>query len=872
MSNELPTIARVKLVKSDSTVTYEVEDEAGRKSHKDLEQSFESLTQKVEQIIGAETEEEITVKRAEMANLANSLADPAVQDIKNDIKNNITVQNAVHAVRAENAEEAENAKTADIANALTEAAINSLKDEISTTVVVTKADTATVAESLTDTAKESLKTLKVNEAAKADKLANTLSVGTMKFDGSVPKSIEFKGMKVTEKDNSVTVVPQVNLSGIGGNIVTSINNEENGVRYIQKTLQASNDSGVIVTDSDTNISIGLDSSVAKTVKVEQLEKDLKQQKIDLQNEIKAQVASAVEYLGTIESASSLSSGAGAGDFYRCIKQFTLNNETVHVGDMVIALINNPTVSDWDVAHLEVDSNTWVANSATADGYVTKADGQVGKVWKVDSNGNPGWHSDSNTWRKVNVNGTQKLATGSTLALEINDGTAEGTISVQGVDVKVNGFADVKTIANTGVTAAAAAQSTADEAKADTKKANDAITIINGTGNGSIAKAKTEANTYTDNKITEVNTSISTLTNTVAANKTAGEKYTDDKVAAVNTELGNLASTIATNATTAANATKTVADALASYKTANDAEVAEAKTMASQGISDAAAAHSKANSAYDLAESAKSRADSAYTLADAAPTIDEVNSAIESATQSFVTQVPEYKLDPNTSLTDALGLVFKKDDSATSSFVFKSSDTIGLDVKHNSANNTSEVVFNLLGSSDSDVSGTITSSGTGITAKFNGTKTTLTAKGVSAGSVSSSFSDTTGHTHSIAGSVAANTSTAQAYSITNVGSIPTLSTEAATLTSEVKDGVLVVSIDGSKVTNWNAGSAPTREQFTYATGGHTHDVNITSNNTKVNGDVSSTFTGQEHSTTVEYTPAGSVEITDPKHTHIFVDAN
>lgn len=123
--------------------------------------------------------------------------------------------------------------------------------------------------------------------------------------------------------------------------------------------------------------------------------------------IAAKVAGAVQYLGTVSAAANLGkneSGTtitiGKGDFYRASAAFTLGSEAVHVGDMLIAIVDNPgaTVTNWDVAHLEIDTNTWTANSDTAAGYVAATGGttNTGKVWKVGSDGKPAWLADADS--------------------------------------------------------------------------------------------------------------------------------------------------------------------------------------------------------------------------------------------------------------------------------------------------------------------------------------------------------------------------------------------------------------------------------------------------------------------------------------------
>jgi hypothetical protein len=91
------------------------------------------------------------------------------------------------------------------------------------------------------------------------------------------------------------------------------------------------------------------------------------------------VASAVQYLGTITSEADMIAltSAGQGDFARVTTEFTFTDAsgasvTAHVGDVVYLTNNTPgTSSNWLVAHTEIDTNTWTAASTSAAGYVPK---------------------------------------------------------------------------------------------------------------------------------------------------------------------------------------------------------------------------------------------------------------------------------------------------------------------------------------------------------------------------------------------------------------------------------------------------------------------------------------------------------------------
>ncbi len=123
-------------------------------------------------------------------------------------------------------------------------------------------------------------------------------------------------------------------------------------------------------------------------------------KVATKSYVDGKVVGAVQYLGTVASATQLAAlnPDSTGDFCRVSTAFG----DYHVGDLLLCktLKTSSAAATWDVVHGEIDKNTWTANSKTAAGYVSAGGTNANKVWKTDADGNPAWRDDANTDTKV----------------------------------------------------------------------------------------------------------------------------------------------------------------------------------------------------------------------------------------------------------------------------------------------------------------------------------------------------------------------------------------------------------------------------------------------------------------------------------------
>lgn len=168
-----------------------------------------------------------------------------------------------------------------------------------------------------------------------------------------------------------------------------------------------------------------------------------------------QMASALTYKGAISSNDTLKPPYKTGDVWVVSSAGTYAGKVCEVGDYLIANKSVETGTsvvnaDWDAINgenqVENKSATLAWNSAVT---IATVDG-TNITAKLPSNPN------SNTWRNVKVNGTEKLGTGTTTgSLDFASGSTNGTISVAGTDVAVKGLGGAAYL-NTGTTSSTVA--------------------------------------------------------------------------------------------------------------------------------------------------------------------------------------------------------------------------------------------------------------------------------------------------------------------------------------------------------------------------------------------------------------------------------
>ena len=254
----------------------------------------------------------------------------------------------------------------------------------------------------------------------------TVKVGTTTFGPDAAVDIKAgNNVSVTTDSTGIIIAASTNTTDVNGLIDAKINaldapdtavtnkyvtavSEENGkitvarkqISYTELADKPTIPTMPTVGNGALKIKVGVNSNVVGTGSFTANQATGTEGVITLpvytKTEVDKRITGAVQYLGTVANADELAAlnPNSAGDFCRVSTAFN----SYHVGDLLLCktIKSGSTAATWDVIHGEMDKNTWVANSATADGYVTKGQGQAGKVWKTDANGVPAWREDADS--------------------------------------------------------------------------------------------------------------------------------------------------------------------------------------------------------------------------------------------------------------------------------------------------------------------------------------------------------------------------------------------------------------------------------------------------------------------------------------------